>query len=310
MLELDDGPRRPVGNETDLHLAGLGRIQLKLPVQVDVPLEREARGRLVADDGAPPAGAAIGADVVQGAADLRLDDGIDQLAGEDVVLRRPPRLHVLGEDVERPLDGRLNDDRRADGCLGGSGHGAFLSCCSTSGRQVVAFAAITDGTTAAIEGARARLELAIPERAALTEADHDAKNQSTARNTQRISDAALAVTLVIAGCSLAIATASSILERRRSFALLRLAGACASELRRAVLAEAAPLLVVSLATVGLGMGVTALTLASDPHSPPFAPPALAYWAALLGGLTVALAVVAATLPLLRRLTEPGTVHFE
>jgi hypothetical protein len=180
-----------------------------------------------------------------------------------------------------------------------------------SGRQVVAFAAITDGTTAAIEGARARLELAIPERAALTEADHDAKNQSTARNTQRISDAALAVTLVIAGCSLAIATASSILERRRSFALLRLAGARASELRRAVLAEAAaPLLVVSLATVGLGMGVTALTLASDPHSPPFAPPALAHWAALLGGLTVALAVVAATLPLLRRLTEPGTVHFE
>lgn len=180
-----------------------------------------------------------------------------------------------------------------------------------SERQVVAFAAVTDGTTHATEAARTRLEQAIPERAALTQADHDAKNQSTARNTQRISDIALAITLLIAGCSLAVAVASSIVERRRSFALLRLAGTRLSELRRVVLAEAAaPLLAVALATAGVGMGVTALTLASDPHSPPFTPPALGYWTALAGGLAVALAVVAATLPLLDRLTAPESARFE
>jgi hypothetical protein len=178
-------------------------------------------------------------------------------------------------------------------------------------RPVVGFAAVTDGTLRAVEGARTHLEQAIPERAALTQADHDAKNQSTARNTQRISDIALAITLVIAGCSVAVAVASSIVERRRSFALLRLAGTRLPDLHRVVLTEAAtPLLVVSLATAGLGMGVTALTLASDPQSPPFTVPAPAYWAALAGGLAGALAVVAATLPLLNRLTAPRSVRFE
>jgi hypothetical protein len=78
-----------------------------------------------------------------------------------------------------------------------------------------------------------------------------------------------------------------------------------------VLTEAAlPLLIVALVTAGLGLIVTALTLASDPNGPTFALPGPGYWFALLGGLAAALAVVAATLPLLGRLTSPETVRFE
>jgi hypothetical protein len=176
---------------------------------------------------------------------------------------------------------------------------------------VVAFAVTTDGSTSAIEQVRTRLEQALPGSVALTQADVDAKNQSTARNTQRISNLALAVTLVIAGCSLAVSVAGSIVDRRQPFALLRLAGTRLTDLRRVVLTEAAaPLLTVSIATAGLGLAVTALTLASDPTSPQFALPDRSYWLALVVGLATALAVVAATLPLLNRLTAPGSVRFE
>jgi hypothetical protein len=176
---------------------------------------------------------------------------------------------------------------------------------------VVAYVVATDATTPAVEQVRTRLEQAMPAGQALTQADVDAKNQSTARSTQRISNLALAVTLVIAGSSLAVSVAGSILDRRRPFALLRLAGTRLSDLRRVVLTEAAlPLLAVAFITAGLGLAVTALTLASDPTGPTFALPGTAYWVALLGGLAAALAVVAAALPLLGRLTSPETVRFE
>jgi hypothetical protein len=176
---------------------------------------------------------------------------------------------------------------------------------------VVGYIVTTDATMPAIEQVRTRLEQAIPAGEAVTQADIDAKNQSTARATQRISNLALAVTLVIAGSSLAVSVAGSILDRRRPFGLLRLAGTRLSDLRRVVLTEAAaPLLAVAAVTAGLGLAVTALTLASDPTGPTSNLPGTAYWVALIGGVAAALAVVAATLPLLGRLTSPETVRFE
>jgi cell division protein FtsX len=176
---------------------------------------------------------------------------------------------------------------------------------------VVAFAAVTDGNATAIEAARTQLERDLPGSRAVTQADLDAEDQATARTTQRVSDIALAVTLVIAGCSLAVAVAGSIVERRQPFALLRLAGTRLPDLRRVVLVEAAaPLLMVAVATAGLGLAVTAVALAADSTAPPFTLPSFGYWMSLAGGLAVALGVVAATLPLLSRLTSPESVRFE
>ena len=123
---------------------------------------------------------------------------------------------------------------------------------------------------------------------------------------------ALAVTLVIAGCSLAVSVAGSIVDRRQPFALLRLAGTRLSDPRRVVLTEAAAPLLARCPSLPSDSPSPSprSTLASDPTSPPFALPDGSYWLALVGGLATALAVVAATLPLLNRLTSPGSVRFE
>jgi hypothetical protein len=176
---------------------------------------------------------------------------------------------------------------------------------------VVSVAAVTDGRPGTIEQARTQLELGFPGTAAVTQEDIDAETLSTVRTTERVSNIALSVTLVLAGCSLAVAVAGAIVERRQPFTLLRLAGTRLSDLRRIVLAEAAaPLLTVSAASVGLGLAVTAVALESGGDNPSFALPGAGYWLALAGGVALALLVVLATMPLLDRLTSSDTVRFE
>jgi hypothetical protein len=105
--------------------------------------------------------------------------------------------------------------------------------------------------------------------------------------------------------------AGAIVERKQPFVLLRLAGTRLSDLRRVVLAEAAaPLLMVAVASVGLGFFVAFLVLYASGGVHGFALPGLSYWLALAGGLSLALAVVLATLPLLSRLTAPDSARFE
>jgi hypothetical protein len=177
---------------------------------------------------------------------------------------------------------------------------------------VVEVAAVTDGTESAIERARTEIEIGMPGASGVTQADVDADTQEEFRTMQRVTNIGLSVTLVIAGCSLAVAVAGAIVERKRPFALLRLTGTRLSELRRMVLAEAAaPLLAVAAASVGLGLVVAALTLAAGGATDrSFALPGLGYWVALVGGLAAALMVVLATLPLLSRLTALDTARFE
>jgi hypothetical protein len=177
---------------------------------------------------------------------------------------------------------------------------------------VVAVAAVTDGTASAIERARTQLELGMPGTAAVTQADIDAETEQEFRTMQRVTNIGLSVTLVIAGCSLAVAVAGAIVERKQPFALLRLTGTRLSELRRMVLAEAAaPLLAVAGASVGLGLAVAALALAAGGGADrTFAVPGPGYWLALAGGLGAALLVVLATLPLLTRLTSLDSARFE
>jgi hypothetical protein len=177
---------------------------------------------------------------------------------------------------------------------------------------VVAVAAVTDGSQSAVERARTQLELGIPGTPAVTQADIDSETQEEVRTIQRLTNIGLSVTLVIAGCSLAVAVAGAIVERKQPFALLRLTGTRLSELRRMVLAEAAaPLLAVAGASVGLGLVVAALGLAAGGNGDrSFALPGLGYWLAVVGGLAAALLVVLATLPLLTRLTDLDSARFE
>lgn len=171
---------------------------------------------------------------------------------------------------------------------------------------------LTDGHTATIERARTAIGAALGDRngGIDTAAEENDLLNHQLLQLQRLVTIALVLTLVIAGCSLAVSVAGGLVERRRPYALLRLAGADPGDLRRTVLAEtSAPLLVVATISAGLGLVLAAVVL-REVHAE-WKPPDPEYWAALAGGVLVALLLSAATaLPLLGRVTSVENARFE
>ena len=129
---------------------------------------------------------------------------------------------------------------------------------------------------------------------------------------EQITYAAVALTLIVAGCSLAVAVGGGLVERKRPFTLLRVGGTPVSALTGVVLLEAAvPLVVATLVAAGIAYGasVLAFTRLAPANS---AIPLLGhdYYALMAIGLVAAFGIICVTLPLLRRMTAPGAVRFE
>jgi hypothetical protein len=133
-----------------------------------------------------------------------------------------------------------------------------------------------------------------------------------ASTVEKIVYAAVALTLIVAGCSLAVAAGGGLVDRRRPFTLLRVGGTPVGVLSGVVLLEAAvPLLAATVLAAAIAYGTSVLTFVR--LSPPgTAIPQLGgdYYALMGAGLAVAFAVIALTLPLLRRMTAPSAVRFE
>jgi hypothetical protein len=97
---------------------------------------------------------------------------------------------------------------------------------------------------------------------------------------------------------------------RRPFALLRLTGARLGTLRRVVVLESAvPLLLGAAVAIGTGFLAAALFLRSQLGYALHAP-GTGWYLVVAAGLLAAFAVLASTLPLLRRVTAPETARFE
>ncbi|HLX49320.1 MAG TPA: FtsX-like permease family protein [Streptosporangiaceae bacterium] len=129
---------------------------------------------------------------------------------------------------------------------------------------------------------------------------------------QKLFDYAVALTILVAGCSLAVSIGGGLVDRKRPFTLLRVGGTSLGTLSRVVLLEAIiPLAAAVLLAAGIayGMSATAVVRLAPPGT---SIPGLTatYWATLGAGLALALAVVAATLPLLARITTPASIRFE
>ncbi len=129
---------------------------------------------------------------------------------------------------------------------------------------------------------------------------------------QKLFDLAVTLTIVVAGCSLAVAIGGGLVDRKRPFTLLRVGGTPLGTLARVVLLEAVLSLaaaVVAAAGIAYGMSVLAVIRLAPPGTPV---PGLngTYWATLGAGLAIALAAICVTLPLLGRMTTPATVRFE
>jgi cell division protein FtsX len=170
---------------------------------------------------------------------------------------------------------------------------------------------VTNGTRTAIERTRTVLSVAYPqEEIASAVKDDNAWLNKGYQGYRRLADVVLLVTFPIAACSLAVSVAGGLSERKRPFSLLRLAGVQLGVLRRVVLLETAvPLLVVAAVAIGTGYLAAQLFLQAQ-YGYSVRPPGVGYYGVVLGGLAVSLAVIGATLPVLRRITGPQTARNE
>jgi hypothetical protein len=123
---------------------------------------------------------------------------------------------------------------------------------------------------------------------------------------------AVALTLLVAGCSLAVTVGGNLVERKRPFTLLRVSGTPTGTLYRVVLLEAIlPLAAATVVAAGVAYGISVLIV--DRMAPAGTPtPTLGhvYFATMGVGLLISLLVILVTMPVLGRMTGPGNVRFE
>ena len=175
-------------------------------------------------------------------------------------------------------------------------------------------AVVTDGSAAAIERARTVLETELPTPgpgfAPQTVAESNAGRTRQNDQFRQLADVIVLASLPIAGCTLAVSVVAGLNDRRRPFALLRLTGARLRTLRRVVVLESAvPLLAGAVLAAGVGFLTAGLFLRSQ-LGYALHPPDAVYYVVVVAGLLLALLVLASTLPVLRRITDPETARFE
>jgi hypothetical protein len=129
---------------------------------------------------------------------------------------------------------------------------------------------------------------------------------------ERLVFIAVALTLLVAGCSLAVAVGGGLVERKRPFSLLRLSGTPSSTLYKVVYLEGIlPLVTATLVAAGTGYGISVLTVNKmSPKGTPLPTLGHVYYLTMGAGLAISLVVILITLPLLGRITEPNNVRFE
>jgi hypothetical protein len=172
----------------------------------------------------------------------------------------------------------------------------------------------TNGSQPVIEQVRTVLEEAYPTGAGSPPPEtigEDTADSNTANNAyQQLADVVILASLAVAGCTLAVSVAGGLADRKRPFSLLRLTGARLGMLRRVIALESAvPLLAVAAAAIGTGFGASAMYATLEMHLSLVAPGA-AYFVLTAAGIVLALGVILATFPLLRRITGPETARSE
>src|ERR1700761_5982100 len=111
---------------------------------------------------------------------------------------------------------------------------------------------------------------------------------------EKIVYAAVALTLIVAGCSLAVAVGGGLVDRKRPFTLLRVSGTQLGVLSRVILLEAAvPLIAASLIAAGIAYGTSILAfLRLAPIGTAIPQLGRDYYTLMAVGLVAAFAVIA------------------
>ena len=170
----------------------------------------------------------------------------------------------------------------------------------------------TDGSTAALERARTTLERTYPDYEIAPATPNDFGSEVTNQLTgfQQLANVVILASLPIAGCSLAVSVIGGLTDRKRPFSLLRLTGVQLGVLRRVVALESVvPLLAASALAIAAGFLSAQLFLKAQMEYT-LAAPGTAYYVTVVAGLIASLGIIAATMPLLRRITGPETARNE
>jgi predicted lysophospholipase L1 biosynthesis ABC-type transport system permease subunit len=182
---------------------------------------------------------------------------------------------------------------------------------SITGLPVQLVAVATNGSASAIASAETVLDRAFPFNSSTTLfGELDAGTTQLLSELKTASEVVILASLLIAGCSLAVATVAGVSERRRPFSLLRLTGVPLNVLRRVVALEtAAPLIVIAVGSALVGLVASDLFLRSQ-LGLTLRPPSATYYFIVLGGLIGSLAIISSALPLLSRITRPEDARME
>jgi hypothetical protein len=129
---------------------------------------------------------------------------------------------------------------------------------------------------------------------------------------QRVLNIAVVLTLLVAGCSLAVAAGGGLIERKRPFTLLRLSGTPTRVLYRVVLLEAVlPLAAATVLAIATGYGLAvAAAIKVAPAGTPVPTPGGSYYLTMGLGLLAAFVMIGGTLPFLGRITRSDNARFE
>jgi hypothetical protein len=167
----------------------------------------------------------------------------------------------------------------------------------------------TNGSAQAQERARTVLERSDPgQDAPYTIGERERENARQILQYRQLAEVVILVSLLIAGCSLAVTVAGGLNERKRPFSLLRLAGVPLGVLRRVVALESVvPLLASAVVSIGAALLAAQLFLRSQLHYS-LQPLGLEYYVVVVVGIAASLAIIASMLPLLDRITGPETAR--
>ena len=171
-------------------------------------------------------------------------------------------------------------------------------------------AVLTDGTPSAMARTRTLVQGDLPGSVAWTASQAATDSAKWFVELGRVVTLGVFGAMLLAGATLAIAVITGLVERRRPFALLRLAGMPLRRLKAVLLLEAAaPLVAVAALSALLGIGVAQLLFRSV--SPGFvALPDLSIVGLLSLAIAGALGVVALAMPLVDSLTGTQATRFE
>jgi hypothetical protein len=165
----------------------------------------------------------------------------------------------------------------------------------------------TDGTLAAEERVRTLAAIAVPSARTETGDELAARTTEEFAWVDGVLPPAMAFVLLVATCSLTVATVSGLMERRRPFALLRASGIRLGELRSIMLLETGlPLVITALG----GMGTSMLVMYMITPAEEWGLPDARFFAGLGLAVVAALAVSSLALPLMDVATRHDSARFE